>query len=121
MKSVIIIVLLLLCFGFMDCSSIGTTTSMALSQSSAAATTVISPLSKSTPAPKQERVVFAVNCGGPAYTGVDGTTYQADKDYSGGDIYLTTHHIAHTTDETVYQSERFGNFSYAIPLSNGNT
>jgi unsaturated chondroitin disaccharide hydrolase len=65
-------------------------------------------------------VVFAVNAGGAQYVGADGTVYQADARFSGGSAYTTTVAIAGTADDRLYQSERFGNFSYNIPVANGN-
>ena len=34
--------------------------------------------------------------------------------------YRTTAAIAGTTDDALYQSERYGNFSYNVPVANGN-
>ncbi len=65
--------------------------------------------------------VFAVNSGGPQYTSLSsGIAYQADADYSGGTTASTTATISNTSDGTLYQTERYGNFSYSIPLANGN-
>src|SRR5208337_3996541 len=38
----------------------------------------------------------------------------------GGSVAATTATITGTTDPTLYQSERYGNFSYNVPLANGN-
>ena len=65
-------------------------------------------------------VVFAVNSGGPQYTYSDGTVYQSDRNYSGGSTSSTSAAISGTTNDRLYQSERYGNFSYSIPLPNGN-
>ena len=65
-------------------------------------------------------IVFAVNAGGGQYTDTSGVFYQADMDYSGGTAASTTAAITGTADPTLYQSERYGNFSYNIPLANGN-
>jgi hypothetical protein len=65
------------------------------------------------------QVVFAVNAGGPGYTAGDGTVYQVDTQYSGGATFTTSASIAGTADDRLYQSERYGNFSYSIPVSNG--
>ena len=65
----------------------------------------------------------AVNCGGEAYTTLDGTNYVADTYYTGGNIYSTSNTIASTSDDELYQSQRYGygsDFTYAIPLSNWN-
>lgn len=69
--------------------------------------------------PSADSVVFAVNAGGHTYTASNGITYQADTDFIGGNVYKTTASIFGTADDSLYKSERFGNFSYAIPVSNG--
>ncbi|MCX5908377.1 MAG: malectin, partial [Deltaproteobacteria bacterium] len=69
--------------------------------------------------PPGTQPVFAVNCGGPQYKDPKGTVYQADTSFTGGQTYITPAAIAGTSDGTLYQSERFGNFSYNIPVPNG--
>ena len=64
-------------------------------------------------------VVFAVNAGGTTYTASNGITYGPDKYYTKGSTYKVLNEINNTPDDVLYQSERYGNFSYAIPLSNG--
>jgi hypothetical protein len=64
-------------------------------------------------------VVFALNAGGPRFVDRNGVTYAADSHYTGGGVAKTTSPIADTLDDTLYQSERNGNFAYAVPLSNG--
>ena len=64
--------------------------------------------------------VFAVNSGGRQFTDQSGVVYQADTGYSGGYKASTSAAISGTSDDTLYQSERYGNFSYNIPLANGN-
>lgn len=64
-------------------------------------------------------VLFAVNAGGSTFIASTGITYQADKNFSGGTRYQTTAAIANTVDDALYQSERLGNFTYAIPVTNG--
>jgi hypothetical protein len=71
------------------------------------------------PAPTTGAAVFAVNAGGSSFSASNGITYSADKSYSGGTVYKPGIAISNTTDDALYQSERFGNFTYAIPLSNG--
>jgi pectate lyase len=61
-----------------------------------------------------------LNAGGPQATVPEGT-YSADAFFVGGS---TVDHgavaIAGTTDDTIYQTERYGtSFSYAIPVANG--
>ena len=64
--------------------------------------------------------VWAMNCGGPSYPAKDGIVYRADEGANGGRTYQTSSPIEGTTDPILYQSERWGNFSYRIPLANGN-
>jgi hypothetical protein len=73
-----------------------------------------------TPPMPPSNSIFAVNAGGGAYTARDGTKYRADAKFSGGRVYTKSAAIANTTDDPLYRSERYGNFSYAIPLANGN-
>lgn len=65
------------------------------------------------------QAVLAVNSGGPRYTSTYGVIYQADTDYTGGSTYSTTASISGTTDPTLYQTMRYGNLSYNIPLAGG--
>ena len=60
----------------------------------------------------------AVNSGGGAVT-TGGVAYLADQYFSGGSTYQTAAGIAGTTDDALYQNERWGNFSYALPVANG--
>ena len=64
--------------------------------------------------------VFATNAGGGQHTSQAGVVYKADTDYSGGTSASTSSAITGTSDSTLYQTERYGNFSYNIPLANGN-
>ncbi len=70
-------------------------------------------------APTSPQVVWAVNCGGPGTVDKAGIVYQADSRFTGGGSYATSQPIDRTEDDLLYQSERFGNFSYNIPLANG--
>src|SRR5208283_5469120 len=67
----------------------------------------------------QPGVVFAADSGGGQYTSQSGVVYKADTDYSGGKKGSTTAAITGTSDPTLYQTERYGNFSYSIPLADG--
>jgi hypothetical protein len=61
-----------------------------------------------------------INSGGSSTT-LSGRTWAADKNFSGGTKYsYGTIAIAGTTDDVLYRTERFGNFSYAVPVTNGN-
>jgi hypothetical protein len=60
-----------------------------------------------------------VNTGGPAFTSGDGRSFLADKYFTGGSTYASTSAISGTSDPALYQNERWGTFSYAIPVVNG--
>ncbi len=64
-------------------------------------------------------VVLALNAGGPSYVDSQGIHFEADRFYSGGRTRQSAAAIDGTADETLYQSERSGSFSYDIPLENG--
>jgi fibronectin type 3 domain-containing protein len=66
-----------------------------------------------TPAPVR------INAGGPAYTTSGGTSFLADQQFTGGGTFSSTRAISGTTDQALYQNERWGQFSYAIPVVNG--
>nr|RNJ70815.1 MAG: hypothetical protein EDM05_02260 [Leptolyngbya sp. IPPAS B-1204] len=67
--------------------------------------------------PKQSGI--RINAGGPDYTDKAGNLWRADTFFTGGALYSTSAPIANATDGALYQTERFGNFSYAIPVANG--
>lgn len=73
--------------------------------------TLIIPLATAGAAP-----VAAINCGGLEVTDSLGITYQADTGFLGGLTYSTSNPIAGTSDKTLYQTERFGDFSYRIEV-----
>jgi poly(3-hydroxybutyrate) depolymerase len=62
-------------------------------------------------------LVYALNAGGAAVT-VGGVEYKADRFASGGTPNATTDPIDGTTADTLYQSERYGNVKYEIPVTN---
>ena len=66
-----------------------------------------------TPAP------IRIDCGGPGYTDVGGNVWIADAYFAGGYTGSTADPIALTTDDVLYQTERYGNSTYSIPVPNG--
>ncbi|MEF8808004.1 malectin domain-containing carbohydrate-binding protein, partial [Natronomonas sp.] len=62
---------------------------------------------------------FATNAGGDAYTASDGTEFQADTAFTGGTTYSVSQDINNTEDDPLYQTERYGDFSYDVPLQDG--
>ena len=67
-----------------------------------------------------ENIISAINAGGKAYTSGAGISFSADQQFNGGTKFSTTGSIGSTTNDPLYQSERYGNFSYSIPVENGN-
>jgi hypothetical protein len=68
-------------------------------------------------------VVVAVNSGGPSYLGNDGVQYVSDIGAYfciGGSTYQTQGAISGTQDGQLYQTERYGDFSYRLPVDDGN-
>ncbi|MEP5376043.1 MAG: malectin domain-containing carbohydrate-binding protein, partial [Hyphomicrobiales bacterium] len=61
-----------------------------------------------------------LNSGGPEVT-VGSDTFMAGQYNDGGVNYTNAIAIEDTTDDTLYQSERFGSFSYEIPISVADT
>src|SRR5580704_9856253 len=76
-----------------------------------------------TPASGTSAGVFTpirVNGGGGAYTDSQGQTWSADTDFSGGNVFSTKSSIRNTPDSGLYQTERYGSFSYQFTVPNGN-
>jgi hypothetical protein len=61
----------------------------------------------------------AVNCAGESYLASDGVLYEADKYFTDGQTSVRYSVINGTTDDPLYHSERYGAFSYAVPLPDG--
>ena len=72
--------------------------------------------------PTASQVVFSTNGGGAQYTDSTGVSYAADSKYTGGTAATADATVAFTgtADQVLYRSERYGNFSYSIPVANGN-
>ena len=64
-----------------------------------------------------------INAGGESFTDAEGNVWSADVHFNGGRTFTKTNEIANTSDDSLYQSERFvgadGNLSYDIPVENG--
>jgi hypothetical protein len=60
-----------------------------------------------------------LNSGDGAYTARSGAVYAADASFTGGTAFTTGNSITRTDDPRLYQSERYGDFRYAIPVANG--
>ncbi|MGH2350967.1 MAG: malectin domain-containing carbohydrate-binding protein, partial [Chloroflexota bacterium] len=82
----------------------------------------VDPPSTATPTATPEPGAFSpvrLNAGGGAYMGADGRSWAADSGFSGGLTYAVTAPISDTNDDTLYQTERYGTFSYTLPALNG--
>ena len=56
-----------------------------------------------------------INCGGPAYTTIEGLMFQADAFFSGGNTFPQNMPIACTDDDPLYQTERWAaNLTYDL-------
>jgi hypothetical protein len=62
---------------------------------------------------------YAINVGGVGYVDASGLTYQADTNFEGGHVASTSSPIAKTEDDALYQSERYGEFNYDLPIADG--
>lgn len=74
--------------------------------------------------PTNDNFVFGLNSGGPSYTDPQGRVYQADIHFLGGNQqsdpvgFPSNVDITGTVDDVLYRSERWGSFTYNIPVSN---
>ncbi len=58
-----------------------------------------------------------INCGGAAYVTTGGVSYSADSLFDNGSTFSSSDPIAGTTDDVLYQSERYHNtLSYSFPV-----
>jgi subtilisin family serine protease len=60
-----------------------------------------------------------INAGGPAYTDPSGNAWQADAGYTGGSTWAISQNISNTTAAALYQTCRYGAFSYQVAVPNG--
>ena len=62
-------------------------------------------------------LVYAINSGG-AKVNYNGVEYQADRFNTGGTVSTTTDNISNVAEGALFQSELYGTFGYAIPVTN---
>jgi hypothetical protein len=60
-----------------------------------------------------------VHSGGAVYTDTLGQAWSADTGFIGGNSASTSANIANTADPKLYQTERYGDFSYQFNVPNG--
>lgn len=68
--------------------------------------------------------LYRINCGGPEYLGMDGTTWSSDDYFTGGGTFSTASTVIGTDDPTLYKTERWdsgggSNLVYSLPVSPG--
>ena len=64
-------------------------------------------------------LVIAINAGATSSASLNGVNYQADKYSTGGTTNSTADPIAGVAQGTLYQTERYGTYSYEIPVLSG--
>jgi subtilisin family serine protease len=72
------------------------------------------------PAPVTATAVFRVDAGGAAYTDASGNYWNGDYNFVGGYTAMTSAPVSGTTSPTLYQTCRWGSFSYPVSVPNGN-
>jgi hypothetical protein len=62
-----------------------------------------------------------INCGGTSYTSAQGVVWSEDSGFNSNSTpYQVSQTIAGTTDQSLYQTERYGtDLQYSIPVTNG--
>jgi Malectin domain len=78
------------------------------------------PASAPVPSPPTPFATILINCGGLAYNDTRGRSWASDRYYKGGaSYYNSAREIVGTADDVIYLGERWGAFSYNIPLPKG--
>ena len=62
---------------------------------------------------------WRVNAGGPSYTDTLGNVWSADENFSGGSTVASGGTITGTNDSTLYDTQRYGTFSYTFNVPAG--
>ena len=68
---------------------------------------------------RQLSLVHAINSGSTSAAKIGEITYHPDNFFTGGSLSATEDPISGTVDDAVYQTERYGDTTYEIPVSNG--
>lgn len=98
-------------------ASVGNIISSHANSSSSSSSSGSSSSSSSSSSSGGNELVIAINAGGGA-TSLDGVNFVADVHSLGGSTGSTTDSIAGATSSTLYQTERYGSYSYAVPVTN---
>ena len=78
--------------------------------------------SKNDPVEQNSKLVhvISINCGGLEYLASNNIKYVTDQHYERGRTRLFDNEVENTEDDTLFQSTRYGNFQYKIPVEKGN-
>src|SRR5690606_2662938 len=60
-----------------------------------------------------------INAGGGEHVAQSGAVYRADAFFTGGQTHQISQTIQGTAEQNLYPNERWGNWTYAIPVANG--
>jgi hypothetical protein len=69
--------------------------------------------------PDPDATLVAIDSGGPGFAAADGTVFLADTAFEGGSIQTSSHAVANTLDDALYNNWRWGGFAYRIAVANG--
>lgn len=101
-------------------SDSGSTFRCIVTNSAGSAASSVATLRVNSTAPSGGNIIFATNSAGPTYTSSSGLVYAADEFFSGGNTFtLANAPVTGTDDVMLFRSERWGTFSYNIPVANG--
>lgn len=64
-------------------------------------------------------LVVAINAGSTSSATFDGVTYKADQYSTGGTAHEVTDAITGVAEDALFQSERYGTYSYKVPVTTG--
>jgi glucose/arabinose dehydrogenase len=81
--------------------------------------TTSSMLSILAPGDTAGQAAIRIRAGGGAFKDSLGNQWSGDAFFKGGSFFSVTNPVKGTPDTALYQSERFGNFGYRIPVRNG--
>src|SRR5687768_12471936 len=60
-----------------------------------------------------------IDVGGPGFVEASGKTWAADRGFTGGVVAGTGIDIAGTDSDELFNTRRFGDFAYSLPIKNG--
>jgi hypothetical protein len=60
-----------------------------------------------------------IDAGGIGFVESTGKTWQADRGFTGGTIAATGTDVSGTSSDDLFNSRRYGDFSYSLPIRNG--